>query len=148
MSEHPPDALLDECDCGADRWAYRAVGERSKAGNAARLEAMAAESNVEKVARISLTTMDELHECQAELAAVFATLNASTLECDRLRDDRLAYREAYENAAAECERLRAIVDLACQLHEVRGIEMGSVDVEAAEAFDAAVAAEVKRRAGP
>jgi hypothetical protein len=120
----------DHCECGDERWVLRVVGGRSKAGNAARLEAMAAEAQEERA-------RSERWGSYAELAAA---LNSATLECDRQRDDFLACR-------AECERLRVIVDAAIKAHDRRfGSQSSSWRFEVAVTeLWAAVEAEVTRR---
>jgi hypothetical protein len=122
-------ALGADCPCGDNRWAYRLVGERSKAGNAARLEAMAKES-----AESHEREQRERSEGWVD-GAVMAYIEA---------DARLAA------CRAECERLRVIADLACAEHEakarIRETGFGRIGWEdAIAAREAAVAAEVARR---
>jgi hypothetical protein len=114
-------------DAGFVEWEdHRVDGERSKAGNAARLERMATE------AREQQDTQEERNVLAVQLR-----------EC----------RVARDHALAECERLRLIVDLACadSEAELHFLVTGSEDARQAWArvggpFKQAVAAEVARRA--
>jgi hypothetical protein len=138
-----PPSNDDVCVCGDDRWAYRAAGQRtepvedweryeaavndpprSKAGNAARLEAMAAEAETKRLQELAVGLM-------------YVTLT-----------------EERDQARAERDRLAVIVDLACAEHEARDASEDGFDYsdnypewrDARDAFRAAVAAEVARRA--
>jgi hypothetical protein len=129
------------------------MGERSKAGNAARLEAMAAESH-EREQRERSEGWDA-----AELAYIDARNGATdALAHARLRDDLDACQLERAEWRLECERLRVIVDAACaevvaeRAYFARGNPVQEPGTarwvawqEARDASRSAVQAEVERR---
>jgi hypothetical protein len=120
------------------------MGERSKAGNAARLEAMAADSFAKVFGPDA-----------AKINRAVDGISGNDPERDTA-SAALAYIEVLDAVQAELDRLRAIVDLACAEHEANQIHTRLRNATPSltwEAWDnamaarqAAVAAEVARRA--